>query len=191
MHAATLPARSPLDHHDSGDLTPSGATGPIMTDDHEHEHDTPLDAWMKAAAGSEVPTERLVQAFAEAFAAIWRRAHVTLGDVTLTAITDRVLYTAAERFPFLASLAVQPSGLECQELRERGHEQPREQLAEGIRFVLLELLTVLENLTAGVLSPALHAELSRVTPGANGAAPNESQGEPRTADRADGEGAKS
>jgi hypothetical protein len=41
------------------------------------------------------------------------------------------------------------------------------ELREAIRFVLVELLTVLGNLTAEILTPALHAEISRVArPGA-------------------------
>jgi hypothetical protein len=35
---------------------------------------------------------------------------------------------------------------------------------EGIRFVLVEFLTVLGNLTAGILTAELHAELSHVEP---------------------------
>ena len=36
------------------------------------------------------------------------------------------------------------------------------ELVEGIRFVLVEFLTVLGNLTAEILTPELHSELSNV-----------------------------
>jgi hypothetical protein len=36
-------------------------------------------------------------------------------------------------------------------------------LREAIQFVLVELLTVVGNLTAEILTPALHSELSNIT----------------------------
>ena len=44
--------------------------------------------------------------------ALWNRANLTLGEVTLTAIVDRVLYSAAEQFPPFESLKVEPAGID-------------------------------------------------------------------------------
>jgi len=84
--------------------------------------------------------------------------------VTLTAIAERVLHNASERFSLLWSLKIEPTrGIQCRELSDRiGSVEPAE-LREAIRFVLVELLTVLGNLTAEILTPALHAEISKVT----------------------------
>ncbi|HEX2881724.1 MAG TPA: hypothetical protein VHO25_19500 [Polyangiaceae bacterium] len=112
----------------------------------------------------EMPPEMLVEFFDEGFAAMWLRAHRTLGDITLTAITDRVLRSAAERFPAFSALTVDGSGLQCKDLRERAAGSTHDQVADGMRFVLVEFLTILGNLTANVLTPALHAELSKVVP---------------------------
>ena len=127
----------------------------------ENDHRARVDAWMARAAKSG-PPERLVDALERAFGAMWRRARVTLGDVTLAAILGRVLYTAAEKFPQLSSLEMDAAGLKSDKLRERAGSFNREQLAEGIRFILVEFLTVLGNLTAEVLTPALHSELAKV-----------------------------
>lgn len=110
----------------------------------------------------EAPPDRLFDAFERAFGAMWRRARVTLGDVTLTAILDRVVYTAAERFPSLASLEVDATGLRSDKFRQSTGSLQRAQLGEGIRFILVEFLRVLGNLTAEVLTPALHSELAKV-----------------------------
>jgi hypothetical protein len=126
-------------------------------------HSACVDAWMERVA-KDLPPERLIQAFEQAFGAVWRRAHQTLGDVTLTAIADRVLHNAAEQFALLSTLAVEVAGLRCQQLRERAAGLHREELAAGLRYVLVEFLAVLGNLTADILTPALHAELSRVSP---------------------------
>jgi hypothetical protein len=131
--------------------------------DKSNDHGTCVDAWMDRAARN-LPPERLIQLFEQGFAALWGRAQVTLGAVTLTAIVDRVLYTAAEQFPFLSSLKIEGTGIRYQELKERAGSLPQVSLAEGIRFVLVEFLTVLGKLTAEILTPALHSELSKVAP---------------------------
>jgi len=127
----------------------------------ENNHRARVDAWMDRAA-KEAPPERLLDAFERAFGAIWRRARVTLGDVTLMAILDRVLYTAAERFPLLSPLEADATGLRSDKFRQRAGSLHPDQLREGIRFILVEFLTVLGNLTAEVLTPALHSELARI-----------------------------
>jgi len=131
----------------------------------ENNHRARVDAWMGRAA-KEAGPEWLFDGFEQAFGAIWRRARATLGDVTLTAILDRVLYNAAERFPLLLPLEVDASGLRSDKLRERAGSLHRDQLAAAIRFILVEFLTLLGKLTAEILTPALHAELAKVAPGA-------------------------
>jgi hypothetical protein len=121
-----------------------------------------VDAWLERSA-RQLPPELLLRLFEAGLGALWARTKTTLGDVTLTAIADRVLYNAAERFPDLASLKVDPEGgIQFRGLREHLESTRDPALTAGIRFVLVELLTVLGNLTAEVLTPELHAELSHV-----------------------------
>ena len=80
-----------------------------------------MDAWLERI--QDLPVDAQLEAFEAAFDAIWRRAHRTLGDVTLTAIVDRVLYLARERFPMLGSLEVGETGLRSGALR--GRTSPR------------------------------------------------------------------
>jgi hypothetical protein len=77
----------------------------------------------------------------------------------LGAIVDRVLYTAAERYPFLAAVRVSHGSVAFDELRNALGTIAREELADAARFALVEFLTVLGKLTAEILTPALHAEL--------------------------------
>jgi len=129
-----------------------------------HEHGACVDSWMDQATNG-LPAGRLLQAFEQGFAALWGRANRTLADVTLMAILDRVLCVATEQYPFLSALKVEANGLRCQELQARADSVEHDQLAQGVRFVLVEFLTVLGNLTAEILTPALHSELSKVMPG--------------------------
>ncbi len=126
------------------------------------DHSVCVDAWMLRAGVSDLSSQQLVLALEEACGALWQRALVTLGEVTMGALFERVLSTAAEQFPFLASLEVHADGLRGDALRESARSLPQGPLLAAIRFVLLEFLTVVGNLTAEILSPALHAALSEV-----------------------------
>lgn len=158
----------------------------------DNDHSTCVNAWMERTAKG-LPPERLLQVFEQSFAALWRRAHQTLGDVTLTAIVDRVLYVAAEQHPLLSALKVEETGLRVQDLHERaaGLEHDRvSEVSEAVRFVMVEFLTVLGNLTSEILTPALHAELSNV-PAEGGHDENGSRGGPPSPENKGGEGATS
>ena len=124
------------------------------------EHARVVRAWMERTAG--LSTEALIRTFEAGFAALWHRADRTLGDVTLAAIMDRVLVTAGERYPLLVALEIGPTGILWDALRERADDVHRDQLSDGLCFVMVEFLTVLCNLTAEILTSALHAELTRV-----------------------------
>ena len=151
----------------------------------ETDHSTCVNAWLERNA-SGVSTVRLLQVFERGFGVLWQRAHRTLGEVTLTAIVDRVLYTAAERYSPLSAVEIDATGIRCPALHERAASLDRVQLAEGVRFVLVEVLTVLGNLTADILTPALHSELSKVAPGASDLGESESHGDTPNRERHSG-----
>ena len=131
-----------------------------MTD--ESDHAAFVNAWLERSTQSLSPSLRL-ELFEASLGALWSSAHLTLGDVTLMAIGDRVLHNAAEKFPFFAGLKVEPNrGIQGQDLRERVSSLDDAELDAGIRFVLVEFLTVIGNLTAELLTSDLHAELSKV-----------------------------
>ncbi len=122
------------------------------------EHEVAVAAWFeRVVRGRSI--ERVIQAFERAFAALWERSHLTLGEVTLMAITDRVLHNTTEQYPILAAIELTTSGLHC----VRPTDPARcDELSTAISFVLVEFLTVLGNLTAQILSPALWLALANV-----------------------------
>jgi hypothetical protein len=128
----------------------------------EGQHAACVDTWLKRS-GKDLSPEALLRLFEAALGALWARTATTLGEVTLTAIAERVLYNASETFPLFSSLKVEPTGgIPFRELRERIRSVHGSELMEGIRFVLVEFLTVLGSLTAEILTPELHSELSNV-----------------------------
>lgn len=127
----------------------------------ESRHISCVKRWFDEAADG-VAREEFLAIFEQAFAAVWRRAHVTLGDVTLSAILDRVIYSASERSPVLASLTVNEGGIHCRGLADRELCLEEGQVEQALQALLVEFLTILGNLTADVLTPALHVELAKV-----------------------------
>jgi hypothetical protein len=134
------------------------ATGRTMVPD-DTDHTARVQAWMVGV--KTLPPAQRVTRFEQALGGLWRRALGTLGEITLTAIVDRVFYTASERYPFLSALKVEGNGIRFDEFREQGSVLHDNQFLEAVCFVLVEFLTVLGNLTAEILTPALHAELSK------------------------------
>jgi hypothetical protein len=126
------------------------------------DHAACVDTWLERSS-SNLSAERRLQLFEKALGALWACTRTTLGEVTLAAIVGRVLHNAGERFPIFSSLSVDPDGgVHGPELPERARVANDPELEEGIRFVLVEFLSVLGNLTAEILTPELHAELLQV-----------------------------
>ena len=128
----------------------------------EGQHTNHVNAWI-AREGKGLSSEQLLQLCEKAMAALWKRTYLTLGDVTLTAIADRVLYSAAEKYPPFESLRVEKTGIDWHVLHERRPALRQSELEQGVRFILAEFMAVIGSLTAEILTPALHAELSNVT----------------------------
>ena len=132
-----------------------GAVSPDETDHAAH-----VDAWLAATTRNLAPAQQ-VALFERALVALWRRAEITLGEITLTAIMDRVLYTASETHPFLSTVTIEKAAISFEGFRAEAARHGT--LREAVRLVLVDLLTVLGHLTDEILTPALHAELSKVT----------------------------
>ena len=128
---------------------------------HESDHDTCVRAWLERSAGASSSNHPL-EALEHAFAVMWRRAHLTLGKVTLNAIAGRALHSTGRKFPMLSPLMLDEQGLRCQDVI-RGSPDGGE-LENAVHSLLVEFLTVLGTLTGEILTPALHDELSKLAP---------------------------
>ena len=120
-------------------------------------HDEAVDAWLSRVTPAS--SAGLLEAFERAVRGLWSRTEVTLGGVTLSAIVERVVHDAAERHPLFGTLRVDIGGVLFDELVRRASMHPDDELRSGVRFVLLQFLSVIGNLTAEVLTDQLHREL--------------------------------
>jgi hypothetical protein len=127
------------------------------------DHSKHVDKWIKDV-GKRLPPEQLMQLFEQTMGALWNRTHRTLGGVTLGAVTDRVLVHASEKFAPFESIKVDTEAIEFRALREQpGVFDDRDALAEGIRFVIAEFISVIGSLTGDLLTPGLYEVLSKIT----------------------------
>lgn len=133
-----------------------------MSRDQNERNVAQVDAWIRGNAEglAQVP---LVSLFAHAIQAIQDRTVITLSNVTLAAILDRVLYQSQKRFPLLLGMKIQPEGISLEGVLSRAAFQDPAEIKEAFRFFLIELLTILGNLTAGILTNPLFHALSEVT----------------------------
>lgn len=124
------------------------------------DHHACLKPWLDVAGGLD-STERGVGVFVVGFNAVWQRAQLTLGEVTVTAVVERVIHSAAEQHPVLSLLTPTKTGIDAHKLVGAADSQA---IDAAFSLVLLELLTVLSALTADVLAPALHEALAAALP---------------------------
>lgn len=125
----------------------------------DNPHDRFVRDWLATTSAGAAPDE-IERVLERALDAVWTRAHVTLGDVTLTAIADRVLHEAIDAHPWLGAAVVEASGFRLDGAREPRHGATEEQRAGSLQSLLVDFLTVLGNLTADILTPALHGAIA-------------------------------
>jgi hypothetical protein len=124
-------------------------------------HREVVRAWRDGRDGP-LSQQALVDLYERALDALWRRAHMSLGEITLMAITERVLHDGTRSFPHLAALQIETSGVRCGELRQAAQALDAALLEESLVFLVAELLRVFGTLTGEILTPGLHAELRKV-----------------------------
>jgi circadian clock protein KaiC len=122
-------------------------------------HEVTVDRWMAQVPPH--PPDDVITALERSVGALWRRADATLGAASLKAVMERVLHDASMRFPVFAAVALDSAtGIRVADLRTRVKAEDAQQLYEGTRYVLIQFLTVVGNLTAEILTPVLHAALT-------------------------------
>ena len=121
-------------------------------------HERCVDAWLASHVDPRDKTGQTAELLGVGLRVIWDRARPCLGEVTLTAIFERVLETARRRYPDLSRLE-----LRINDRPSLVMDSPYAlalELTDAVWFVLVEVLVVVGHLTAGTLTPGLHAALS-------------------------------
>lgn len=131
-----------------------------MTVPRNEAHSKHVQAWVIQNAGS-LSVEPLLRLFEKAFHVLEQRSLATLSSVTVLVVIDRALHESQLKFPVLEKLIITPEGIKFSALVSSA--AANDQLREALSALLIELLNVLGNITADILTPALHSELLTVT----------------------------
>lgn len=126
------------------------------------QHTTTVDMWLKQTA-SGLGSDELLRHFEGALDAIQKRILVTLSDVTLHAILVRVLFHGQQKYPLLRELELDLHGVTLKNLRKSVSARNPQEITEAFRFLIIELLAVIESLTGGVLTHPLQKTLLGVS----------------------------
>lgn len=133
-----------------------------MTVHRNDAHATQAATWAdKNTKG--LAAEQLVQVFGKAIQAIEQRSLVTLSSVTVTVVIDRALHESTEIFPLLSGVKVESGGMNLNGLLDNSAHHEPEELRKALLHLLVELLNVLGNITADILTAPLHKVLMEVT----------------------------
>jgi hypothetical protein len=133
-----------------------------MTLPQEDKHSTLVADWSKKNA-SGISLDQHVLLLEKAIRAMEQRALVTLSNVILVVILDRVLHQGKEKFPLLYEIKLDPKNLVSFELLRTNKNYKSEELIEAYQYLLVDLLRVLGRITADILTVPLHQELLKVT----------------------------
>jgi hypothetical protein len=88
---------------------------------------------------------------------------MTLSDITLFAILDRVLHQSKRKFPSLDGIEINSKVMTFTNLHYNNENDKSSDLLFALRFMLVDLLRVLGRITAEILTVPLHNELLKVT----------------------------
>lgn len=132
-----------------------------MTENPEDLHWRAVQDWNNINSKNLTPLQH-IQLLEKAIHKIEQRACITLGSITLMVILDRVLDEAHKKYPVLKEAKIESQKLSLRE-SIKNQNQKLEDLSEALRFFLVELLRVLDRITAGILTKPLHNELLNIT----------------------------
>jgi hypothetical protein len=116
-----------------------------------------ISDWERQTADGLTPLEHL-HLLERAIHAIEARSSKTISVITQKVILDRVLHQGIEYYPFLEAVTIDGSIFNFRALTSQKNH-PTHEIIEALRFLLVELLTVLGRITADILTGPLHREI--------------------------------
>ena len=132
-----------------------------MNQSQKPEHAKKVDEWIsKSVVGLEQVDQARV--FASALLEIENRVLLTLSSITWKAILERALSQSSELHPLLLGIKVEAHGLSIAGLLPSLQSEHTNQVIESFRFFIIEILTIVGNLTAEVLTEPLYRVLFKL-----------------------------
>lgn len=128
---------------------------------HRNElHGKIVSEWEKAN-GKDLSAEDLTLLYAKAIQAVEKKSLITLSSITVLVVVDRSIHEAKLHHPFLTEVKATPEGVNFSRFLKLT-DLSAEQQGVALRELLIDLLNVLGNITADILTSSLHSELFKV-----------------------------
>lgn len=122
-----------------------------MQNNHSEEQ---IDAWLEQAT-KDLPSKKIVEVFGKALKSLSAKASRSLNRLTLMAIVNRVLFQCKDNYPLLQGLKVDHTGINFDEIQYQLENADPEELKESFRYLFVELLSVLGDITADVITSGI------------------------------------
>ena len=127
------------------------------------QHTKQVETWKKKH--SELSTEAMIQLLIKAIQAVRKRSLTTLSSITVTAVVERTLIECKEKFPELSEVVIDTTGLNFSKFENDIQNSNLSKAQESVQELLIDLLEVLGNITADILTKYLYQELMTVGSG--------------------------
>lgn len=134
-----------------------------MNRDDNIQHAEQVELWVKKTIKDKPPGLQ-VQLLADLIKSLQQQIVFKLSKITWNAILDRALIQSQQKFPFLADIKIEPEGILMEGTSPDFEIQQPGQVSEAFRFFLIEVLTIIEKLTAGILMESIYRTLADFEP---------------------------
>jgi hypothetical protein len=122
--------------------------------------------WMENAlpADKKLTPHILLEEFETLLVALFNAVEMSVGEATLMAVADRVLYNSSGHYPLLMKIHLLESRFDFSKLRDEATPKNVKDMTTAFHYLITELLFVIGKLSGGSLTPRLHGVLnSRAT----------------------------
>lgn len=129
-----------------------------MTTRRDKHLERKVNAWIQDVTSNLSPA-KLLSLFELVMVRLWNRSHILIGDVTLTAITDRALFNSSEIYKLLDLLQVDYSGIQFHKLHQSNSGLNPNEIIRSFKELILEFITIVGSVTGDILLEPLLQEL--------------------------------
>jgi hypothetical protein len=119
--------------------------------------------WLRKFPSS-LSREQFINAVEFVFENVLAKTQITVSEITLSAVLDRVLYNSCVKYPILSELKLEDAKLNFSGFKKNLKSASHSEIKEAFQYFVTEFLFVIGNLTGEILTPILYNELTNNLP---------------------------
>jgi hypothetical protein len=122
-------------------------------------HSTTVEEWITSLPPKS-GKHKIYGKLEKAFIRIFDKAAVSVSEITLIPVLDRILYNSSEKFPLLSKIKISKDRPDFSDLKKSLKKYDEKEIKTAFHYLLTEFLMVLGYLTGEQLTPLLHKEFN-------------------------------